>query len=224
MRAETRGGAGKAAPGEEVMGALFSEEEEIVGDWKRASEHRFPESFRTTVSSNAQQIILWCLERPPKHRLSAKQLLTCNLLPRKVELEEKNLNEVLQTLSNPQSELQSYQQILHKFFDFPTPNSVLTTYDSEVSINANKIDARLLAKSLNTIKGSHWTAHSMSCFSPMSSTAVVAAISALGRVQHVGTISGSGKEGEGRLEGYCVLSCLNSIFVSPLTFVVSAKP
>ena len=136
-----------------------------------------------------------------KRRPSAKQLLQCDLLPRKVELEEKYLNEVLQTLSNPhqQSKLQSYQQILSKLFDFPTPASVLTTYDREVSINANKIDAdafNILAKSLNDVKGAHWTAHNMSSFNPMSSTAVVAAISSLMRAQHVGSVSGGGKEGE----------------------------
>ena len=150
LRGEERSGMlEKYTPGEEEKEALFSEEGEIVGDWKHVSEQRFPESFRTNVSLNAQKIILWCLEQSPKRRPSAKQLLQCDLLPRKVELEEKYLNEVLQTLSNPQSELQSYQQILSKLFDFPTPASVLTTYDSEVSVSANQIDGNILTKSLN---------------------------------------------------------------------------
>ena len=190
VRGETRGGMKSEA--------LFSEDGKIIGDFEQASKQRFPQEFIQSVSPNAQKIILWCLERSPNNRPSAKQLLSSDLLPRKVELEEKYLDEVLKTLSNPQSELQSYQQILSKLFDFPTPTSVLATYDIDASIKANKVaDPRtLLTKSLNSVKGAHWTAHSMSNFSPMSSTGVLAAISALGRAQHVGSVSGGGREGE----------------------------
>ena len=73
---------------------------------------------------------------------------------------------------------------------------MLTTYDSEVSIKASKIDAHLLVKSLNMMRGSHWSMRDFSYSNPMSAVAVAAAISALGRAQHVGTISGGGKEGE----------------------------
>jgi hypothetical protein len=117
-----------------------------------------------------------------------------------VELEEKYLNEVLQTLSNPQCE-QSYTAILAKLFDSLTPNAVLTTFDNEVSIRANKIDARQrLAKSLDAVKGSSWRTHGLSYCNAMSGVAVAAAVTALGRAQQVGTVSGGGKEGEGRLQ------------------------
>jgi hypothetical protein len=183
--------------------ALFNEEGEVIGDWAHASELKFPESFRASVPLNAQKIILWCLERSPKRRPSAKQILSCNLLPRKVELEEKYLNEVLQTLSNPQSE-QSYATILSKLFDRPTPNAVLTTFDNEVSIRANKIDSRQhLAKALDVVKGSSWTSHGLSYCNAMSGVAVAAAVTALGRAQQVGTVSGGGKERECRFQ-YCL--------------------
>ena len=117
-----------------------------------------------------------------------------------MELEDKYLNEVLQTLSNPQCE-QSYTAILAKLFDSLTPNAVLTTFDNEVSIRANKIDARQrLAKSLDAVKGSSWTTHGLSYCNAMSGVAVAAAVTALGRAQQVGTVSGGGKEGEGRLQ------------------------
>eukprot|EP00578_Thalassiosira_sp_NH16_P006270 CAMPEP_0181120618 /NCGR_PEP_ID=MMETSP1071-20121207/24259_1 /TAXON_ID=35127 /ORGANISM="Thalassiosira sp., Strain NH16" /LENGTH=1767 /DNA_ID=CAMNT_0023205299 /DNA_START=89 /DNA_END=5389 /DNA_ORIENTATION=+ len=198
LRGESRGAMNKGMRTEEAPTStpLFTEEGEIIGNWAHASEKRFPDSFQNVVPLNAQKLILWCLERSPKRRPSAKQLLLSDLIPRKVELEEKYLNEVLQTLSNPQSE-QSYQQILSKLFDRPTPTAVMTTFDSEVSIKASMIDAQhLLAKSLNSVKGSHWTAHGISYSSPMSGAAVAAAISSLGRAQHVGNVSGGGKDGE----------------------------
>ena len=103
-----------------MMVPLFTKEGVAIGNWEAIAKQRFPENFLSYVPENAQKIILWCLERSPEHRPSAKQLLTCGLLPRKVELEQRYLDEVLQTLSNPQSE-QSYQQILSKLFQRPTP-------------------------------------------------------------------------------------------------------
>jgi hypothetical protein len=54
---------------------------------------------------------------------TAKLLLTSGLLPRKVELEQRYLDEVLQTLSDPQSE-QSYRSILAKLFERPNPKVI----------------------------------------------------------------------------------------------------
>lgn len=176
--------------------SVFNEEGVVIGDWNHLAGQRFPEHFRSSVPENAQKIILWCLERSPERRPSAKQLLSCNLLPRKVELEEKYLNEVLQTLSNPQSE-QSYAAILSKLFDRPTPAAVLTTFDNEVSIRANRIDGRrLLTNSLDAVKGSSWRTQGMSSNNMMSEVAIAAAITALGRAYQVGSVSGGGKEGE----------------------------
>ena len=131
------------------MDSLFTETGDVIGDLKHHIDLRFP--AESNVPFNAQKIILWCLERSPKRRPSAEQLLTCDLLPRKVELEEKYLAEVMQTLSKSE---QSYQQILVKLFDRPNSNAVLATYDNEISIRANNIDARhLLTKALDSVKG-----------------------------------------------------------------------
>lgn len=65
-------------------------------------------------------MILWCLERNPAARPTAKEILTSGLLPRKVELEQSYLDEVLQALSDPKSE-QSYRLILSKLFERPNP-------------------------------------------------------------------------------------------------------
>ena len=81
-----------------------------------------------------QRLILWCLERNPSNRPTAKIILTSGLLPRKVELEQRYLDEVLQTLSDPQSE-QSYHSILAKLFERPNP---------KVSVNLSKSKIKLI--------------------------------------------------------------------------------
>ena len=196
LRGEPRSAAVKGKTLRMALDALFTEKGEVVGDWKQHVELRFPEG--SSIPANAQKIILWCLERSPNRRPSAEQLLTCDLLPRKVELEEKYLSEVMHTLSKSE---QSYQQILSKLFDRPTPNAVLTTYDNEVSIraSASAINSHhLLEKSLDAVKGLSWSTHGLSHSRPMSGVALAAAIAALRRAQHAGTVSGGGKEGEGR--------------------------
>jgi hypothetical protein len=115
-----------------------------------------------------------------------------------MELEQKYLDEVLQTLSNPQSDT-SYQQILSKIFMRPTPAHVLTTYDNDVALKANNardIAAHVLKTTLDNIKGSHWGSHSLNSTSPMSSCAAAGAITSLRRAEHVGAVTGGGKEGE----------------------------
>lgn len=195
MLTTLKGGPRGVIPDVDTSSTLFTATGDIVGDWEQASEQRLPKSFKDSVPINAQKIILWCLERSPKNRPSAKQLLECDLMPRKVELEKRYLNEVLQTLSNPQSE-ESYYQILSKMFARPTSSAVLITYDNEISIRASKIDAQhLLATSLATVKGSQWSR--LSYTNPMSSVSVAAAVSALQRARNVGTVSGGGREGEG---------------------------
>jgi translation initiation factor 2-alpha kinase 4 len=43
-----------------------------VSDWQNKARERFPKSFVDSVPANAQQIILWCLERDPKKRPSGE--------------------------------------------------------------------------------------------------------------------------------------------------------
>lgn len=177
---------------------LFTKEGAVIGDWEEVADRRLPSEFRASVPENAQKLILWCTECSPENRPSAKQILNSRLMPRKMELEQKYLDEVLQTLSNPQSDT-SYQQILSKIFKRPTPTHVLTTYDNDVALKANnarEIAAHVLKTTLDNIKGSHWGSHSMNYTSPMSSCAVSGAITSLRRAEHVGVVTGGGKEGE----------------------------
>jgi translation initiation factor 2-alpha kinase 4 len=104
---------------------IFSNDGSIIGDWQAAAHLRFPDGFCQSVPTSAQQLILWCLERNPQNRPTAKQILTSGLLPRKVELEQRYLDEVLQTLSDPQAE-QSYRSILAKLFERPNPKVTFT--------------------------------------------------------------------------------------------------
>jgi translation initiation factor 2-alpha kinase 4 len=178
---------------------LFTSEGHIIGNWEEVADRRLPSEFRASVPENAQKLILWCTERTPDNRpQSAKQILNSGFMPRKMELEQKYLDEVLQTLSNPQSDT-SYQQILSKVFKRPTPNHVLTTYDNDVALKANnarEIFARVLKTTLDNIKGSHWGSLGMNYTSSMSSCAASGAIASLRRAEHVGTVLGGGKEGE----------------------------
>ncbi|KAK1734261.1 eukaryotic translation initiation factor 2-alpha kinase [Skeletonema marinoi] len=182
----------------EASAPLFTKEGAIIGDWEEVADRRLPPEFRASMPENAQKLILWCTERSPENRPSAKQILNSRLMPRKMELEQKYLNEVLQTLSNPQSDT-SYQQILSKIFNRPTPTHIITTYDNDVALKANntrEIAAHVLKTTLDNIKGSHWGSHSMNYTSPMSSCAVSGAITSLRRAEHVGVVTGGGKEGE----------------------------
>jgi translation initiation factor 2-alpha kinase 4 len=52
---------------------------------------RFPPSFLTKAPKNAQDVIVWCLERDAAKRPSAQELLKSDLLPRKIEVEQRYL-------------------------------------------------------------------------------------------------------------------------------------
>ena len=81
LRGEKRGGMlANEVAGEGQTESLFSEEGEIIGDWQRVSEQRFPESFRTTASLNAQKIILWCLEQSPNVSTELSSCYFCRIL------------------------------------------------------------------------------------------------------------------------------------------------
>lgn len=203
LRGEQRGAVVKGSHSKDKMDSLFTETGDVIGDLKHHIDLRFP--AESNVPFNAQKIILWCLERSPKRRPSAEQLLTCDLLPRKVELEEKYLAEVMQTLSKSE---QSYQQILVKLFDRPNSNAVLATYDNEISIRANNIDARhLLTKALDSVKGASVATRGLSYSKPMSGVSLAAAVAALRRAHHAGNVSGGGKEGEGNYFAHLSFSC-----------------
>lgn len=110
-------------------------------DFDRSASERFPVGFIARVPYNAQRMILWCLERDPTRRPSAETLLSSDLLPRKIEVEQRYLEEALQTLANPQSE--SYNKILEAMFDSVTTDLVEMTFDTDVAAKANNIGKNL---------------------------------------------------------------------------------
>jgi translation initiation factor 2-alpha kinase 4 len=52
---------------------------------------RFPPSFLVKAPKNAQEVIVWCLEHDATKRPSAQELLKSDLLPRKIEVEQRYL-------------------------------------------------------------------------------------------------------------------------------------
>lgn len=56
-----------------------------------AASDRFPPLFLTKAPKNAQDVIVWCLERDAAKRPSAQELLKSDLLPRKIEVEQRYL-------------------------------------------------------------------------------------------------------------------------------------
>jgi serine/threonine protein kinase len=55
------------------------------------SSDRFPPAFLDTAPKQAHDLIVWCLERNPAKRPSAQELLKSDLLPRKIEVEQRYL-------------------------------------------------------------------------------------------------------------------------------------
>ena len=56
--------------------SICSEEEQSVNDdFFQKRQDRFPTKFIENTPENAQRIILWCLERDPKNRPTAQELL-----------------------------------------------------------------------------------------------------------------------------------------------------
>ena len=104
---------------------------------EQLAELRFPKSFIASVPVNAQRMILLCLERDPTKRPCAEDLLKSDLLPRKIELEQRYLEEALEILTSTQSE--SYVQILNALFARPTLDAVNITYDTDVAVKANNM-------------------------------------------------------------------------------------
>ena len=81
-----------------VSVASKKENDTTKKDWKAKAKERFPESFVSTAPEAAQQIILWCTESRPEDRPSAEELLKSDLLPKRLELESRYLQDALQIL------------------------------------------------------------------------------------------------------------------------------
>jgi hypothetical protein len=174
-------------------------------DFRRRALERLPESFVDSVPESAQRIILWCLERDPTRRPGAEELLSSDLLPRKIELEQRYLKEALELLTSSQSE--SYLQILEALFDRPTPNFLELTFDTDVAAKANAIGhtrgnkhalspSESLMRAIGQIRSGALDVTSLRSLT-MNASSLVAATSALTRARHSGSL---GKGGKGMLK------------------------
>lgn len=147
---------------------------------------------------------MWCLERDPAKRPNAEELLSSELLPRKIELEQRYLEEALVLLTSSQSE--SYLQILQALFDRPTPDLLELTFDTDVAAKANSIGhtrgakastpSENLIRAISQIRAGAIDVGSLRSLT-MNSISLVAATSALMRARHTGSL---GKGGKGMLK------------------------
>jgi serine/threonine protein kinase len=174
-------------------------------DFRLRALGRFPEAFVDSVPENAQRMILWCLERDPTRRPSTEELLASDLLPRKIELEQRYLEEALELLTSSQSE--SYLQILEALFDRPTPDFLEHTFDTDVAAKANSLGhsrgnkrvlspSESLMRAIGQIRVGALDVASLRSLT-MNASSLVAATSALTRARHVGSV---GKGGKGMLK------------------------
>ena len=104
-------------------------------DFCALAAERFTPNFISSTTEQCQRIILWCLEREPKSRPNAEDLLASELLPRKIELERRYLEEALELLTTSQSE--SYLQIIDALFVRQQADVVEATFDTDVAVKAN---------------------------------------------------------------------------------------
>eukprot|EP00536_Pseudo-nitzschia_multiseries_P005127 jgi/Psemu1/323755/estExt_fgenesh1_pg.C_930022 len=148
---------------------------------------RFPPAFTESAPQNAEDIIVWCLERDPAKRPSAQELLKSDLLPRKIEVEQRYLEEALELLSNPQSEGSLTQAIVNAIFSRKTSDIDEFTYDTDTAVKANNIgsDKRTqtpsegLMRAIREIRTGTIDIKSLS----MSNISMVAATSAINRTR-----------------------------------------
>jgi len=178
---------------------------DIDEKWSGEALKRFPKTFRDCVPDSAQKLILLCIQHDPSKRPSAEEILTSGLLPRKLEVEARYFNEVLQIVANPESN--GYEKLLAALFKQPTGNYVDVMYDTDASINLMNIQQKSTSKSilesfisaLNGVGGSSSANTELVRKSAMNLMAMAAATVTLKRARGVEKISKSlkaGKEGE----------------------------
>lgn len=164
-------------------------------------EDRFSEVFAKATPENAQRIILWCLDRDPAERPSAEELLSSDLIPRKIEVEQHYLEEALELLTNSQSD--SVMQILNALFNRPTPDVIEMTYDTDAAVKANNMGpskgnnrmstpAQAVLKAIEDIRSGAIENSSIQSLA-MNACSQLAAAVALQRAREAGRIGKGGK-------------------------------
>ena len=172
-----------------------------LGDIGAQAEIRFPSTFAKSVPENAQRLILRCLDKKPEDRPSAKDILASEMLPRKIELEQKYLEEALEMLTCTQSE--SIMQILNALFARPTQDVVDMTFDTDVAVKANNLGTTRTGKRVRTpseqlmkaISAIRAGAVDVAAFASlaMSSASMMAATAALNRAELTGKLGKGGR-------------------------------
>lgn len=173
----------------------FTGPREREENWASEVKSRFPDDFCSYVPENAQRLILWCLEKVPSNRPSAKELLQSDLIPRKIELEQTYLQDALQIISNPQSD--SYGKILNSFFSQGNQQQVDLRFDTDACTRADiatksyKKEHHANLEALGSDRNNIDLIKSMT----MSPVAVHAATSTLNISQAISKTVRTGKEG-----------------------------
>mmetsp|Transcript_5505 Transcript_5505/g.11681 ORF Transcript_5505/g.11681 Transcript_5505/m.11681 type:complete len:1063 (-) Transcript_5505:710-3898(-) len=177
-----------------------------TGDVLDQASSRFPDKFANSVPKNAQRLILWCLERDPKRRPSATDILASELLPRKIELEQKYLEEALEILTNTHSDSQA--QILEALFNKQTREVVDITFDTDINVKASTVGlagegkkrsrtpSEALVTALCSIRAGAVDSAGLGSLA-MNASSLIAATAALNRAQLAGRL---GKGGKGMLK------------------------
>jgi translation initiation factor 2-alpha kinase 4 len=174
-------------------------------EFQQLAAARFPAHFREHVSENAQRLILWCVSRDASKRPTAQELLQSDLVPQKIEVEERYLSEALTLLTNPLSE--SYMQIIRALFEKPVKDITVVTYDTDVAVQATNIrhgregkrtlsPSESLLRAVSAIRSGAVDISSLSSLA-MSDSSLIAATAALKRASYTGKL---GKGGRGMLK------------------------
>lgn len=157
-----------------------------------------PQKFIESVPENAQRLILRCVDRNPKRRPSAQDLLVSELLPRKIELEQKYLEEALEILTSDHSDSQAH--ILEALFRKPTREVVDITFDTDISVKANtaglakngkrtRTPSESLLSAISSIRAGAVDIVGLSSLA-MNATSLIAATAAFNRARLAGRVKG----------------------------------
>lgn len=145
-----------------------------------------------------------------------------DLLPRKIEVEKRYLDEALQLLTNTQSE--SFMQILRAMFERPSLDLVEVTYDTDAAAMANSLSntqsgkhdrspSEALLKAISDIRTGVFDFDSLQSLA-MSASSQVSAAASLQRSRRVGRIGRGGKRSAQRAAGILAMTAATAAAVT----------